>query len=271
VFEILALFGARRRPLSATEIRDKLNMPHSSTVSLLWRLVALGYLEQNAETKRYFPSLQLTRLCESVPGVIGRGSPEASLVDNVHAKTAETTSLSRLCDLFTLPLYVRPASYLGAHHVTPGCTGGLATQSVVGQSLLSHMTDDELDYYIQRSEYWARRARVSMTQDGTQVMRSVSSVRETGYLCAYNQLLRGVGVVSYPLPQSVNGEALAVTVAGPVEQVRRNAEHIVATLRNEVDRQYGDACSETAGQAPRAPLSESAGRYTVFDPDFSGR
>jgi DNA-binding IclR family transcriptional regulator len=241
VFQIMGLFGSRRRPLSATEIRETLNMPHSSAVSLLSRLVSLGYLEQNADTKRYFPSLRLSHLCESVPDGIARGSLPARLVDAVHARTAETTSLSRLSDLFTLPVYVRTASYRGAHHVTPGGTGGLATQSVVGQTLLSLKSDSELNYFIQRSEYWARRARVAITHDEAQVMRSVSKVRETGYLCAFNQLLPGVGVVSYPLPPSVNGEALAITVAGPTEQVRRDAEQILETLREEVDRQYNQS------------------------------
>lgn len=239
VFQIMGLFGSRRRPLSATEIRQALNMPHSSTVSVLSRLVTLGYLEQNAETKRFFPSLRLNRLCESVPeGIVG-GSLLARLVEGVHARTGETTSLSRLYGLLTMPVYVRTACYQGAHHVIPGRTGGLATQSVVGRTLLSLKPDAELRHFIQRAEYWARRARVAMTQDAEQVMRAVASVRENGYLCAYDQLLPGVGAVSYLLPPFADGERLAITVAGPTERIRRDALQIIGTLRDEIDTQCG--------------------------------
>ncbi len=237
VFQILTLFASHRRPLSATEIRQELNMPHSSAVSVLTRLVALGYLDQNAETKRFFPTLQLTYLCESVPDGIALGSLPARLVDAVHAKVGETTSVSRLCDLFTMPVYVRTAAYKGAHQVIPGCTGGLATQSVVGQTLLSLKSNEGLEYFIQRSEYWARRTRVAIAADSAHVMRSISSVRANGYLCAFDQLLPGVGVVSRAFQPPATGEPMAITVAGPTERIRRNAGEIIAVLIKEVGSQ----------------------------------
>lgn len=237
VFQILALFASHRRPLSATEIRQVLNMPHSSAVSVLSRLVTLGYLDQNADTKRFFPTLQLTHLCESVPDGIACGTLPARIVDAVHAQLAETTSLSRLCDLFTMPVYVRTASYKGAHHVIPGCTGGLATQSVVGQTLLSQKSDEELQYFIQRSEYWAKRTRATIAADSAQVLRAVAAVRESGYLCAFDQLLPGVGVASCALRPSAGGEPLAITVAGPTNRIRGNANEIIAVLRKEIGNQ----------------------------------
>lgn len=243
VFQILALFASHRRPLSATEIRQALRMPHSSAVSVLSRLVTLGYLDQNTDTKRFFPTLQLTHLCESVPDGIACGSLPARLVDAVHTRLKETTSLSRLCDLFTMPVYVRTASYAGAHHVMPGCTGGLATQSVVGQTLLSLKSNEELHYWIQRSEYWARRTRVTITADAGQVMRSVASVRSNGYLCAFDQLLPGVGVVSWVFRPQSESEPMAITVAGPTERIRRNAAEIIAVLAETV----GNHCENNTG------------------------
>lgn len=238
VFQVIELFGQRRRPLSTTEIREALDMPHSSAVSLLSRLVALGHLEQNPGCRRYYPSLRLKRLCESLPDGISRGSLPARVVDAVYERSGETTSLSRLCDLFTLPVYVHTAAYPGAHRVTPGCNAGLATQSVTGQVLLSLKSDDDLLYLIQRSEFWARRARVAVRQSEAQVMNTVAQVRETGYLCAFDQLLPGVGVVAYPLPTEAGGEAMTITVAGPTDTIRRKSGDIIETLREELERQY---------------------------------
>ena len=209
VFQVMDLFGSLRRPLSASEVRESLNMPHSSAVSLLSRMVSLGYLDQNDHTKRFFPSLRLNHLCRSLPDSVTFGSLPAQLVDTVQSRTEETTSLSRLYDLFTLPVYVHAASCPRAHVVTPGHTGGLATQSVVGQVLLSLKSDAELECHIEQSEVWARRSRVSVVQSQADVVRSVARVRESGYLCAFDQLLPGVGVVSFPLPQSATADMLA--------------------------------------------------------------
>lgn len=249
VFQIMALFGARRRPLSATEIRQALEMPHSSTVSVLFRLVALGYLEQSTDTKRYFPSLQLNRLCDLLPDGISGCSLPARLVDTVQARTGETTSLSRLDGFLTMPVYARTASYPGAHHVLPGRSGGLATQSVVGRALLSVKSDAELRLFMQQAEFWARRARVTATHDTAQVMLAINGVRTLGYLCAYDQLVPGVGAVSYPLPLSDQDEPLAITVAGPTGRIRRNADFVIEALREEIETLYG-AARRSAG-APR--------------------
>lgn len=75
-------------------------MPRSSAVSVLAHRVA---------PKRFFPSLRLHRLCETIPEAIAGGNPLAALVDSVQQKCDETVALSRLNDLFIMPIYVHPA------------------------------------------------------------------------------------------------------------------------------------------------------------------
>lgn len=241
VFEILGLFGSRRRPLSASEIGEALAIPHSSAVSLLSRLVSLGYLEQNKDSKRFFPSLQLTVLCESVPNGVACGSTPTRVADAVHERHGETTFVSRLSDIFTLPVFVRAATYRGAHVVSTGSAGGLATESLTGHALLSFQTDDELHHFIRRSEHWARRARVATTHTEEQVKLCVSRIRDAGFLCSFDQLLPGLGVISCPLPRVIAAEGLAISVAGPTERVRANVDSILSTIREEIDGHYGSA------------------------------
>ncbi len=230
VFQIMEIFSTRRRPLSATEIRRALRMPHSSAVSVLSRLVTLGYLDQNADTKRFFPSLRLHRLCGAVPDAIIGGNPLADLVDSIQSRVDETTSISRLDGLFTMPIYVRSATHAEAVRVIPGLSGGMATQSVVGRALLSTLGDAELARYAERAAYWSKRARVGLPHDAEQLMRSVEFVREHGYLCGFNQLLPGVGAVSCPLPMLHDGEQLAITIAGTSERIENRGRTIINTL-----------------------------------------
>jgi len=234
VFHIMELFAERRRPLSATEIHTTLKIPHSSAVSVLTRMVALGYLNQNVDTKRYFPSLRLHRLCKTVPEAIIGGNPLAELVDRVQYCSGETTSISRLDGLFTLPIYVRPSERADAWRVTPGLPGGLATLSVVGRTLLSTMPDAELRKFLDNANRWAARARSGAASDSAQLMRAVEFVREHGYLCRYNLLFEGVGAISCPLPSTDSRQSLAVTVAGPADRIQQRGRQIINALLHEI-------------------------------------
>jgi hypothetical protein len=129
-----------------------------------------------------------------------------------------------------MPIYVRSATHSDAVRVIPGLCGGLATQSVVGRTLLSTLPDPELTRFIERASYWGKRARVGMTHDPEQLMRTIEFVREHGYLCSYNQLLPGVGAVSCPLPMLHAGEQLAITIAGTSERIERRGRQIINTL-----------------------------------------
>jgi DNA-binding IclR family transcriptional regulator len=157
VFQIMALFAAKRRPMTATEIHQALRMPHSSAVSVLGRLTDLGYLDQNSETKRFFTSLRLRHLCDSVPEAVVSGSPIAALADRIQHATDETTSISRLDGLFTRPIYVKTAEHDSAWRVTTGLPGGLATISVVGRTLLSTLPEAELQRHLRQAVHWAVR------------------------------------------------------------------------------------------------------------------
>ena len=248
VFQIMELFSTRRRPLSATEIRRALKMPHSSAVSVLSRLVTLRYLDQNADTKRFFPSLRLHRLCGAVPEAIIGGNPLADLVDSIQSRVDETTSISRLDGLFTMPIYVRSATHSEAVRVIPGLSGGLATQSVVGRSLLSTLPAAELVRFIERANYWAKRARVGAPLDTDQLMRSIEFVRDHGYLCSFNQLLPGVGAVSCPLPTLHDGEQLAITIAGTSERIERRGRQIINSLLRDL-QSFQNVRSQTFAEA----------------------
>ena len=232
VFQIMELFALQRRPLSATEVRHSLKMPHSSAVSVLSRLTDLGYLDQNGETKRFFPSMRLHHLCETVPEAIVGGNPLAELVDRIQRSTDETTSISRLDGLFTMPIYVRAAKHANAWGVTPGVSGALATLSVVGRTLLSTLPDEEVGRCIRRSNQWAARTGSSAAADFEQIMRAVEFVREHGYLCRCNLLLLGVGAISCPVP-SPSGERLAITVAGSAHRIKTRGRHIINVLLQE--------------------------------------
>jgi DNA-binding IclR family transcriptional regulator len=258
VFQIMELFAEKRRPLTATEIHQALQMPHSSAVSVLARLSDLGYLDQHSESKRFFPSLRLRHLCGSMPEAVVTGNPIAALADRIQHATDETTSISRLNGLFTLPIYVKTAAHESAWRVTAGLPGGLATHSVVGRTLLSALPDVELQRHLRRAAHWATRTRQSAVPEPAEVMRAIEFVREHGYLCRYNLLFPGVGAISCPLPDGV-GEGLAVTVAGSVQRMQKHGRQIINALLQEVT----GAARAAAGRSRRTALAGTPARLAA--------
>jgi DNA-binding IclR family transcriptional regulator len=236
VFQVIQLFTEKRRPLSAADIRHALHLPHSSTISLLTRLVSLGYLDYHLETRSFYPSLRLHHLCDTLPKAVFRGNRFAMLADAVQSKLNETTSINRLSDLFTLPIYARPAVHADALRVVPGVNGGLATLSVAGRTLLSMLPDERITALIDRTTHWARRAGVQANPDRDQIMRNVQFARKYGYLSGSNAPTTGVAAVSCPLPWAFEGEQLVITVAGTAARIERGGQHISNTLLREVGK-----------------------------------
>jgi DNA-binding IclR family transcriptional regulator len=236
VFGIIDLFTKRRRPLSATEIKQALNLPHSSTVAILTRLVDLGYFEQNPDTKKFFPSSRLSQLLQALPESIVGGNPIAQLVEAIQAITEETTSVSRLNDIFTVPICVRSAKHAEALRVIPGLPSGLAILSVVGRTLLSTLPDDEIERVISRSVYWARRAGSDVMADGENALKAIEFVRQHGYLCSFNALWPGVGTVSCPLLHADNSERLAISVGGTAQRIEHHGRQIISVVLKNVQQ-----------------------------------
>lgn len=58
VLEILELFDAERRPLRVADIVDRMNVPQSSASMLLKTLVARGYMDFDAASREYCPSVR---------------------------------------------------------------------------------------------------------------------------------------------------------------------------------------------------------------------
>ncbi|MEL7259669.1 MAG: helix-turn-helix domain-containing protein, partial [Pseudomonadota bacterium] len=60
VLDIFEAFEAEQRALTISELVDLLQIPQSSMSTLIKSLVARGFVEYNAETRRYQPSVRLS-------------------------------------------------------------------------------------------------------------------------------------------------------------------------------------------------------------------
>lgn len=228
VFEVLELFRRKRRALSAADIAHTLGYPKSSTNVLLRSLAAQGYLVLDARTMRYFPSLSVTRLGEWIPRELFISGQVMDILEEVHASTQETVTLSVLSDLSAVFLKVIPGTHPISLHVREGFGIPLFT-TAIGIALLSQLSDTEVDELVRRANLRARRRDDRI--DRARLTREIEEVRETGCCIRYDAVIPDSGAIGIPFPSDVDGFPLALGVAGLTSRIRRNEKLLYRKVR----------------------------------------
>ena len=235
IFEVLELFQKTRRPMRAIDIQRTLGYPQPSTLALLKNLVELGYLSFDRLQKTYFPTLQLARLAQWVePALVGQGWL-AQIVDDLSLACNETTSVVGQNDMHTQMIYVRKAEHPLALQVEAGLGAPLCT-TAVGRAILSLQDKDQIEALVAETNKMEKRSRSGITHDIDQVMLSVHTIRDKGYLTAYDMYLQGVGTIVIPIAADFNGHPIAIAVAGTTDRIRGQETFILRTLQTTIQR-----------------------------------
>lgn len=249
VFEVLELFRRARRQLSAAEIGHVLGYPKSSTNALLKSLVALGYVVLDSRTLRYFPSLAVTQLGDWIPSVVLASGDAFEIMEEVHAATQETVTLTMQHDLSCRFLRVLPGTFPISLRMTEGFVAPLFT-TAVGTAILAQRTDDQVLGLVERHNARARRRADRV--DPVRMLRDVREVRRRGYAVAYDAVFPDTGAIAVPFPSDVDGFPMAIGVGGLRERMRRNESAIYRAVRTSLAR-------HVRGRAPARRTAPHAG------------
>lgn len=227
VVDVLELFSRRREPLSATEICSELEYPNSSADALLKSLVSLGYLSLDTQSRRYFPSLRVTRLGEWIPGHLFTGEA-MMLLSSLHELTQETVTLSIQSDLHMQFIRVLPGTFPISLRITEGYLGPMFG-SAVGTAFLSQLTDKQIGRLLQRAKRTPKS--VSKKVKLTEVMEEVEETRERGYAVGYDRILPDTGAVAMPLPTH---PGTVVGIGGLATRIHRSEASIIRHMRGAI-------------------------------------
>ncbi len=225
VFAVLEMFDRARRPLTAKEVRAALGYAPSSAAALLKSLVALGYLDYDRSTRRYFPTMRIAFLGRWVEGALFGDGAVLRLMKRLHKITGETVLLAAQSDL--------DAQYIHAVHgaeplqvaVPPGTLRPLA-QSGVGWLLLSRLDEEAIERLCRRIDI-AQGRRV----DRAALRKNIAAARRDGYVFSKHTVARGTGIIAMLLPEGALGRTFAIGVAGTVARLERKQATIVKALR----------------------------------------
>lgn len=243
VLDIFEAFEAERRALTISELVDILQIPQSSMSTLIKSLVAKGFVEYDAQTRRYRPSVRLAFLGNWVLGSTDTIARIHTLAQSLHDATGETVLIAAENGLFLqyMSVVVSPSTLRFALH--PGLRRPLH-RSGLGTMLLTRKPDADIGRLVRR--YNAERLEPGEERfSEADVLKRVAQARAQGWFFSSSIFIKGSASVATLLPLPRDRTTLAVGFAvqlpGGAEKVDQLRETLLEHVRGFAERQLSAA------------------------------
>ncbi len=214
VLAIFEAFEAEQRALTISELVDFLQIPQSSMSTLIKSLVIKGFVEYDAETRRYRPSIRLAFLGNWALGSTDVIARIHSLAQRLHEETGETVLVGAENGLYTqyLSVLLSPSTLRFALH--PGILRPIH-RSGLGVMLLSRKTDSEIGRIVRRYNAELQDPDEPRSAE-SDVLARVATARQQGWFFNEHTLIRGGGSIATLLNLPDGLHVLAIGFGGPV-------------------------------------------------------
>ncbi|MGD9941624.1 MAG: IclR family transcriptional regulator [Burkholderiaceae bacterium] len=231
VVMILEYFDTVRRAAGVLEIARALNLPQSSTASILRSLVKLGYLAQG-EQRLYHPTPRVTLLGSWVDPDLAPDGRLIALMNDLSKLTGETIILAVAAGAGVRYIHIIPSTQRVRLHVNVGDARPLVT-SGTGRLFMSEMEVDQVRRAVFRHN--ALRGPDEPEISLAAVRRDSQQIRRNGYCVSLDRLVKGVGLICAMLPRRDSGAMMAVAIGAPSVALRARMQEFVRTLKECVD------------------------------------
>jgi|GEM_PF-387860 len=251
VIEVLEFFAKAQEPCSLKDIIQSLQYPQSSTTILLKNLVGIGYLNYDRQRRKYFPTMRLARLGDWVPAALFGNGRVFDVMNDLHNITGDNIGLGIQNDVFLQYIKNIESGYPVNFSIPEGSMR-LLTQSAAGWMLLALQDDKKIDYTVRRANI-----AVDRPEDRVKVeefLAQMPSIREQGYAYAENIPFVGAATICVPLPITVQGQPVVMSVGGSIERIQPRKNELLKLLLRSAQSlvcdaaQPDDAASEDAAE-----------------------
>jgi DNA-binding IclR family transcriptional regulator len=224
---LFELFSATETPLTVGEVSAALEMPQSSASMLLRKLVSLGYLSLERETRRYRPTLRILLLSAWMTRRFGETGAIAAALDQLHARTGEVVMLALQHNARMQAILTRGEDRSGVQFsagrnaderimIRSGLFTSL-TCSAMGRVILSLKPDADVRTWVRRSNAEAESPRFRINE--AEMLRVVGEVRRLGYAETAGTQSPNLGGIAVALLSPLDATPLAVSVSLPIERI----------------------------------------------------
>ena len=218
----------KRRSLTISELVERLGIPQSSTSTLMKSLVTKGFVEFEAETRRYRPSVRLAFLGNWVLGSTDVIARIHSLTRDLSERTGETILIGAESGLYMQYLSVIASPHLVRIDLHPGVRRPLH-MSGLGLMLLTLKTDPEIGRIVRRynaenPDEGARRL------SEREVLGMVETARRQGWCQTANLITEGHGSIATLLPLPRGARPLAVGIGSSFGRLQSRHDELREAL-----------------------------------------
>lgn len=214
---ILTLFTQERTRLGITEISHLMNLPKPTIHGLVQTLINNGFLVQDKETRKYSLGLKIYEL-----GIFLSGTLKVNQVGGAAAQrlSKETGHMVRVAiwdrDMVLITMNLFPTvddtylfQQLGLGPRVP------AYCSAVGKAILAKMSREELDAYIDRTEFESFTGNTVNSRDA--LVKDLDTYKANGFTSECEEYLNGLACIGVPVYDSSGGVSAAISLSGSAD------------------------------------------------------
>lgn len=229
---IFEFFADIQRPANINEIAKALNIPQSSTSTLVGSLVDTGYLVRDPHTRTLIPSMRINYL----NAWRGDSYPFAASFNQhllaLHEDTGETAVLAMRNGIYSQYILVQHSHDILRKHVETGSVRPLVC-SATGWSLLANEDDREIKKLINRTRLSVKNPRWVETSNNA--MRHIETVRKGGYAWSDGEAANGASGLALSIPNGKRPTRLSIAIAGPNSRMNEKRDELLSLLKNFVN------------------------------------
>lgn len=216
-FQVLDEFTTGEKELGVRELSRRMGLPKSTIHRLLSSLQAVGALEKNPETDKYYLGLKLFELGSVVAAHRGFQDRARQHLEALVAATGETAHLAVL-DSDGYALVVDKVA--STRTVMVGGAIGVRRPiycSAIGKSLTAYLSDDELHALIEQRPLVARTSQT--ITDVEHLKRELAQVRKQGYSVDNEEYEEGLRCLAAPVFDERGRVMAVIGISGPLQRL----------------------------------------------------
>lgn len=230
VLKVFEAFAANGKPLSLTELAQRIDAPKSSCHAIVATLIAQGYVYSLSRPRALYPTRRLPDIAKQIQDNDPFVERAASLLQQLRDRTRETVILGKRQADAVIYLDVFEGLHAIRYSARPGEYKPLHS-SAIGKAVLGSLKEHELRALLAQRSLAA--VTVNTRTDPERLVDDILDGRKRGYYVTRGENVEDVWAVAALV--SWRSETFAVAVAGPKHRIEPNlseyAQLLVATCR----------------------------------------
>lgn len=232
VLELLEFFAEERRPTAVGVIARALDWPQSSTSVLLKGLAETGYFDHDPRTGMYAPNVRISLATAWIQEHLYSEQNLLRLMEGVLEKTGHTVMIGSRRGVHVRYLHVLQATREGRFVAKTGSLRPLF-RSAAGKILLTTLPEREIAMLLRKAN--ALETDPANRLDFEQIVRELEMVRRNGYAVSMGTSMPGAAALAMLIPVARERQPMTLSVGGPMKEVRRDRERLVAILNEAIE------------------------------------